>query len=82
MAFVSSINEAKKRKTYSQAENLCHLQVEMAQDIDMILPVMVAIFVAKLVADILSRPLYKYLLDIKSLPFLDAEPVVVLNNEE
>ena len=54
----------------------------MTQDIGIILPVMLAIFVAKLVADLLSKPLYKYLLDIKSLPYLDPDPVIVINNEE
>ena len=54
-------------------------QVEMSHDIDIVVPVLIANFVAKLVADMISKPLYKYQLDIKSLPYLDPELTIALD---
>lgn len=48
----------------------------MCNDLDLAVPVLVAIWVAKTIADLLSKPLYKYQLDRKALPYLDNEPVV------
>ena len=53
----------------------------MSGDIDLAIPVMITIFVAKLVADTLSKPLFMYQLDAKLLPFLAQEPRVVVHNE-
>ena len=56
-------------------------KVEMSHDLDLTVPVLLAVWMAKIVADIFSKPLYKYLLDGKSLPYLDQEPTVVLDGE-
>lgn len=56
-------------------------QVEMSGDIDLIIPVMITTFVAKLVADTLSKPLFVHQLDAKALPFLAQEPKFVVRNE-
>ena len=48
----------------------------MGNAIDMTVPVLVAIWVAKIIADLLSKPLYKYQLDGKALPYLDSDPMV------
>ena len=61
------------------ASNHFTLQVEMSQDIDVVVPVLVANFVAKVVADMISKPLYKYQLDSKSLPYLDPELTIVID---
>lgn len=53
----------------------------MSQDIDIVVPVLMANFIAKLIADILSKPLYKYQLDSKSLPYLDPNLTVVINGQ-
>ena len=51
----------------------------MGNSIDMTVPVLIAIWVAKVIADLLSKPLYKYQLDGKSLPYLDSAPVIAVN---
>ena len=53
------------------AERVTYFQVEMSQDVDLVVPLMISNFVAKLVADMLAKPLYKYQLDLKALPYLD-----------
>ena len=40
-------------------------------------PIMAAIMVAKWVGDFITHPLYHALLELKCIPFLDAEPVIV-----
>ena len=55
--------------------------VEMSHDINLTVPVLVAIWVAKLVADVFSKPLYKYQLDGKSLPYLDPDPNLVIDRQ-
>lgn len=54
---------------------LC-LQMELTNDIQFLLPIMVAIMVAKWVGDFFTHPLYHALLELKCIPFLSAEPVV------
>ncbi|ELT90364.1 hypothetical protein CAPTEDRAFT_205673 [Capitella teleta] len=56
------------------------IMVEMSGDIDLAIPVMITIFVAKMVADTISKPLFMYQLDAKLLPFLAQEPTVVVQN--
>ena len=56
-------------------------QIEMAQDIDLVVPLMIANFVAKIVADMLAKPLYKYQLDMKSLPYLDPSLEVAIDGQ-
>jgi len=48
----------------------------MIGDMSLIVPNMVAAFVAKSIADLLTRPLFEYQLRAKSLPYLDQEPIV------
>jgi len=52
------------------------LQMEMVGDISLVIPNLIAIFVSKMVADQLSKPLFKCQLDTKALPHLDQEPKV------
>jgi chloride channel 7 len=58
-----------------------YLQVEMSQDINMIIPVMITVLVAKWTADNICKPLYKFQLDGKSLPYLDQDPVIALKGD-
>ena len=51
----------------------------MCHDINTIIPMMISIVIAKFIADFLSKPLYKYQLEGKSLPFLDQEPRIPVN---
>ncbi len=53
----------------------------MTQDIDIILPLLFANFVSKVLADFLSKPLYKYQLEMKALPYLNPELEVVVDGE-
>ena len=53
--------------------------IEMEQDIDLTIPALMAVFVAKVTADLLSKPLWKYQLHSKALPYLDVEPIVAVN---
>lgn len=49
--------------------------MEMSNDVRILLPAMVAIMLAKWVADAGSHPLYHGLLEVKCVPFLPKEPV-------
>ncbi len=60
---------------------VCRIQIEMSRDINLIIPVFLAVFVAKMLADLLSKPLHKCQLEAKSMPYLDQEPDVVVNGE-
>ncbi|KAF8068428.1 clcD [Scenedesmus sp. PABB004] len=66
-AFMSSVT----RLTVS----LAVIMVEISDDVHMLLPVLVAIMVAKWVADAACHSLYHALLEVKAVPFLDHEPV-------
>jgi len=52
--------------------------MEMVGDISLVIPNLIAIFVSKMVADQLSKPLYKCQLESKALPHLDPEPKVIV----
>lgn len=54
---------------------LAVIMVEISDDVHMLLPVLVAIMVAKWVADAASHSLYHALLELKCVPFLSPEPV-------
>jgi len=54
------------------------LQMEMVGDISLVIPNLIAIFVSKMVADQLSKPLFKCQLESKALPQLDPEPNVIV----
>ena len=51
-------------------------QVEVTNDIAFLMPVMVAIMVAKWIGDLLTPPLYHAIIALKCLPFLEDEPEV------
>jgi chloride channel 7 len=51
-------------------------QIEITNDVAFLLPIMVAIMVAKWVGDYITHPLYHSLLELKCIPFLDSEPIV------
>jgi len=51
--------------------------MEITNDIQFLLPIMVAIMVAKWVGDFATHPLYHALLELKCIPFLDSEPVIL-----
>ena len=52
-------------------------QIEITNDVMFLLPIMVAVMVAKVVADTVTHSLYHAQLEVKCVPFLDAEPVIV-----
>lgn len=56
--------------------DLVWLQVEITNDVAFLLPIMVAIMMAKWVGDYITHPLYHSLLELKCIPFLDSEPIV------
>ncbi len=69
-------------RTTAHHNSLCLsrvFQVEMSQDMDLVVPLMIANFIAKVVADMLAKPLYKYQLDAKALPYLDPELEVTID---
>ncbi|XP_041457216.1 chloride channel protein C-like [Lytechinus variegatus] len=57
--------------------SLTVIMMEITNDIQFLLPIMVAIMVAKWVGDYLTHPLYHALLEVKCIPFLDEEPVIM-----
>jgi hypothetical protein len=58
------------------------MKAEMVGDICLVVPNLVAVFVAKTVADRFSKPLFRYQLDSKSLPYLDSEPQVFIGGKQ
>jgi chloride channel 7 len=54
---------------------LAVIMVEISDDVHLLLPVLVAIMVAKWVADAATHSLYHALLELKCVPFLLPEPV-------
>ena len=53
------------------------LQIEITNDVQFLLPLMVGVMCAKWTGDYLTHPLYHALLELKCIPFLDEEPVIV-----
>ncbi|GLI66383.1 hypothetical protein VaNZ11_010174 [Volvox africanus] len=58
---------------------LAVIMIEVSSDVHMLLPVLVAIMVAKWVADAATHSLYHGLLEVKCVPFLSSEPVSALS---
>ncbi|XP_071958229.1 chloride channel protein C-like isoform X2 [Antedon mediterranea] len=56
--------------------SLTVIMMEITNDIQFLLPIMVAIMVAKWVGDAFTHPIYHALLEVKCIPFLDSEPVI------
>ncbi|XP_048583909.1 chloride channel protein D [Nematostella vectensis] len=57
--------------------SLTVIMMEITNDIQFLLPIMVGIMVAKWVGDFTTHPLYHALLELKCIPFLDSEPVIL-----
>ncbi|KXJ16127.1 chloride channel protein D [Exaiptasia diaphana] len=62
--------------------SLTVIMMEITNDIQFLLPIMVAIMVAKWVGDFTTHPLYHALLELKCIPFLDSEPVIFHENSK
>ena len=56
-------------------------QMEMTNDVQILLPVMVAVMVAKWVGDFFTHPVYHTLMELKCIPFLDHEPMVTIGKK-
>lgn len=52
--------------------------MEMVGDINLVIPILISIFISKMTADQLSKPLYKFQLEGKALPYLDSDPTIVV----
>ncbi|XP_065836634.1 chloride channel protein C-like [Oscarella lobularis] len=57
--------------------SLTVIMLEITNDVQFLLPIMVAIMVAKWTGDFITHPIYHALLEMKCIPFLDAEPVII-----
>ena len=55
--------------------SLTVIMVEMTNDIQFLLLIMTAVLFAKWSGDFITHPLYHALLEVKCIPFLEAEPV-------
>lgn len=55
--------------------------VELSRDLNVTIPILFAIFVAKLTGDAFSKPFFKYQLEMRNLPFLDQEPEIVYKGQ-
>jgi len=53
-----------------------NVQIEMTNDVAFLLPLMVAVMIAKWIGDYITHPLYHSLLELYCIPFLDSEPIV------
>ena len=63
--------------SFNHSTPLLPLQIEITNDVMFLLPIMVAVMVAKVVADTVTHSLYHAQLELKCVPFLDSEPVIV-----
>ena len=57
------------------------LQMELTNDVQILLPVMVAVMVAKWVGDFFTHPVYHALMELKCIPFLEPEPRVTIDKK-
>ncbi|XP_078683930.1 chloride channel protein C-like isoform X1 [Branchiostoma floridae x Branchiostoma belcheri] len=62
--------------------SLTVIMIEITNDVQFLLLIMVAIMVAKWVGDFVTHPIYHALLELKCIPFLDAEPVIMHDGDE
>ena len=51
--------------------------MEITNDVQFLLPIMATIMVAKWVGDFMTHPFYHAVLELKCIPFLDSEPVIL-----
>jgi hypothetical protein len=56
--------------------------MEMVSDATLVIPSLISIYVAKIVGDLLSKPLFMCLLDFKAMPYLDRDPKVVVAGKQ
>jgi len=56
-------------------------QIEITNDVAFLLPIIVAIMVAKWVGDYMSHPLYHSQLELKCIPYLDSEEPLLYDDE-
>ncbi|XP_055929493.1 chloride channel protein C-like isoform X1 [Argiope bruennichi] len=59
--------------------SLTVIMVELTNDVQFLLLIMVAIMVSKWVGDYVTHPFYHAQLELKCIPFLDSEPVVLFD---
>ncbi|XP_071176665.1 chloride channel protein C-like isoform X2 [Mytilus edulis] len=57
------------------------IMMELTNDVQILLPVMVAVMVAKWVGDFFTHPVYHALMEMKCIPFLDPEPRVTIEKK-
>ncbi|XP_045194209.1 H(+)/Cl(-) exchange transporter 6-like isoform X2 [Mercenaria mercenaria] len=57
------------------------IMMELTNDVQVLLPVMVSVMVAKWVGDFFTHPIYHALLELKCIPFLDPEPRVTIDKK-
>lgn len=62
--------------------SLTVIMVELTNDVQFLLLIMVAIMVSKWVGDYITHPFYHAQLELKCIPFLDSEPVVLYNGKK
>ncbi|XP_070575370.1 chloride channel protein C-like [Ptychodera flava] len=62
--------------------SLTVIMMEITNDIQFLLPIMVAIVVAKWVGDFFTHAIYHSILEFKCIPFLDHEPIIYDNNHK
>ena len=55
--------------------------MELTNDVQVLLPVMVAVMVAKWVGDFFTHPIYHAIMEIKCIPFLNPEPRVTIDKK-
>ncbi len=61
--------------------SLTVIMVEMTNDIQFLLLIMAAVMCSKWSGDLLTHPLYHALLELKCIPFLEQEPVVLAKKQ-
>ena len=57
------------------------IMMELTNDVQILLPVMVAVMVAKWVGDFFTHPVYHALMELKCIPFLEPEPRVTIDKK-
>lgn len=58
------------------------IMMELTNDVQILLPVMVSVMVAKWVGDFFTHPIYHALLELKCIPLLDPEPRVRIDKQQ
>ncbi|GIY31049.1 chloride channel protein D, partial [Caerostris extrusa] len=61
--------------------SLTVIMVELTNDVQFLLLIMVAIMVSKWVGDYVTHPFYHAQLELKCIPFLDSEPVILFDGK-